>query len=274
MLAYSKLFKGAFFSIYCLSGLLSVWTNQASAYTYVNTDSTVSASNLLINPQNGGTVMYSSDPQFLDVQSWAMAQNSLGEFQADPKSQNAFTNLTSDAAVTWVNYAHGESLWSTASVAAKSNVEIPPHEKMRWAYGEGRGSLGQWFQITNPTIPSITTPTSFSLSYTGSLYGRADDDSYFKTEIIVGLQLFDTNGIQLIGKTFDQILQGGPNQVLGPVTVNGTLSDTVTLDYDAWYYAYFEADSETRGEVPEPPALLLFLPGLALLARRHKCYAC
>ena len=126
------------------------------------------------------------------------------------------------------------------SIYASSSVDIPSHEKMRWAYGEGKGSLGQWFQITGGTGGTGTTDTTLLLDYSGSLYGSAGDDSYFKTEIITDLELWASDSIgklgkQLIQKVGDQVLAGGPNGTLSQTISLTPLSDTATLSYNTWY---------------------------------------
>jgi len=254
----------------CLAGVLAALPSIVSAATFVDTNSSISVGNLQINPTAGGTVMFSTDPTFLDVKVWSMAQNSLGEYQDDSNWQNAFVDLSANAAVTWAN-GNGVANYSTASVGASSAVDIPPHEKMRWAYGEGRGSLGQWFEITGGTG---TTNTTLSLDYAGALFGSAGDASYFKTEIIAGLELWDAMGNQLTKKVGEHVLAGGPNETKSLLIPTTTLSDTLTLSYDTWYYTYFEGDSETYGQTPEPGSLFLILPGLALLVRRHMRVSC
>ena len=261
-------------TILCLTGFLSILPGFVSALSFVYTNSQVSVGNLHITPAAGGTIMFSSDPQYLDVKVWGMAQNSLGEYKYDANWQNAFVDLSATTdiplpPVTWAN-GHGQANGSTTTVAADSAVNIPPNQ-IGWANSEGRGSLGQWFQIIGG---SGTTDTTVSLDYSGHLSGSAGDNSFFRTEMSARLELWDAMGSPdpLINMLGYQALAGGPNETSNPNPWNipiTTLSQTVTLSYDTWYWIYLEADSETRGQTPEPTPLLLMLPGLALLARRH-----
>ena len=264
-------------TILCLASTLAGLPVLADAYTYVNTYSNVTANNLLIEPV-AGTVEYYYDPSDpnVEVRSWAMAKNSLGEYQEDPHTQNDYVNLSSHAAVTWASDENGHSnYFSSQEVGADSLVYIPPHEKMRWAYGESMGSLGQWFYINDNNVGTLDSVNAkVSLQYTGYLYGEAGDDSYFITEIITNLELWDDMGNQLIDQFDDNKISGGPNEIKSLSVPLTTLSDTLTLNYNTWYWIYYEADSETKGIVPEPGSLYLMLSGLALLARRRHRISC
>ena len=237
----------------------------ASAATFVNAYNNITANNLQIIPSAGGSLEFSSDPQFINLLVSSLGQNSLGEYNPETNQANAFTNLSVNSAVTW-GTGHGEVNYAQASVAANSSIDIPPHQKMSWAYGQGNANRGQWFEITGGTGD---TSTFLSLEYSGSLYGSAGDASYFNTQIIADLELWDANGIQLTQQVGNKVILGGPNQTLSLAVPVTSLSDTITLSYNTWYWIYYEADSETYGIVPEPDTLFLMISGLALLARRH-----
>jgi hypothetical protein len=237
-------------------------------------ESSISFSHLQILPTSGSVQILSP----WAVESFAQAQNSLGEFDDDDQIASPGGAAAADAAVTWA-MGHGDGSATNppdldVAAAASSTVNLPGCEP-KAAQSQGRGSLG-WadplggvfantFQITGGT-GSVTV--DFSAALAGNLHVFTDGCGLLaRTEVIFGLQVFKlptANGPSDPLVLFsDRLLLIGPNDNAN-LPFADTLSQSALLDYDTPYGLFIEVDSESQAVVPEPATATLFLAGVGL----------
>jgi hypothetical protein len=214
----------------------------------------ISFSNLQILPSTG-TV------QFQDVwssQAFAQAQNSNGEVDSQfTPSTGGTSSIT--ATVTYAG-ASGTAVVAPLSGAASSNASIPGTVNVE-ADSTGTGTLSNSFQITGGTG---SVDVTFSVLIDSSNSVTTDQFGVLaETETVFGLEV---NGQPAL-PPFDQLLV-----VVGPSSSNsstfdGTLSNTVTLNFGTTYSLVAEADSESQAidTTPEPATASLAIIGLAAL---------
>lgn len=216
--------------IIILCGMLQF--GQSAAYATVIASSSISISNLQINPASGTVI-------FLDPWSstaFAEAQNSLGEWDAQFDS-NIGGSALANATVTYANASGGANGLSLTANAG-SNVFIPGSIEAA-AAAIGRGTLFNSFMITGGVGDVNVT---FSLGMIGALQVMTDQFGQLaETEVIVSLEL---DG--------DSVLYYRDHLLIGPSSSDMRTSPTAltgmrTLQFDAPYFLLAEADSESRG---------------------------
>jgi hypothetical protein len=236
--------------------VLAFGAPQVSLATAI-ANSNLSAFNLQVTPQ-AGTAELTFD---WELEAFAEAQNSLGEFDQDFDFSFFGGNVSADAQVTWAE-GHGDA---TAPIVfppnfsvvenASSSVNLPGCDP-KAASSLGRGTLLNEFIITGGTG---TVDVDFSVDLSGGLFVFTDECGILaETEVIFGLEL---DGDLILD--YQKLLSIGPNDS-DSFTVSELLSTTVPLEFDVPYFLYLEVDSESEGivDVPEPHTLALLLVGL------------
>jgi hypothetical protein len=207
-------------------------------------NSSIQLQSLTITPASG-SIMFSPT-----AQSFAQAQNSLGELVANSASG---VTASSSAAVTWADASgSADSISQTASTSA--NVSIP--NVTGAASSVGRGALFDLaFSVTGTSGP-VSVQFSATLPYAQSLM----TDVYgvqAASEVIFDLTV-DGNTVLF----FDSPLSIGPSSSLA-TSGSPTLTNSMTLTAGQTYDLYLEIDSESSGinTTPEPATFSLLLGG-------------
>ena len=231
-------------------------------------NSSIDFKNLAITPAAGG---FSFDgPWFLEA--FAEADNSL----VDPSADFAFSmspdTIGAAAAVTWASATGAASAPNSppdlaVTGAASSDVNIPGCGPA-FASSKGRGTLFNFFTLAGGG-PSVDV--KFAIDIAGLLNVMTDACGLSAmTETVFTLEV---DGTPILFR--DDILSIGPNDSAS-LSFSTTLMASVMLDsFDPAgnplsHFLLLEVDSESSGLVPEPPAGLLLIAGLAALAAARR----
>ncbi len=224
-------------------------------------ESDLSFFGLQISPASGTLELLSP----WELETFAQAQNSLGELSDEFVSATGPAAIQANAQVT---YAEGQGraaalgdppdLDVTADAASEANI---PAATTAQAASLGRGAFFNFFQITGGVGP---VQVDFSGQLTGMLQVMTDQFGQLaETETIFALEV---DGFPVL--FFQDLLSIGPNDA-DSRPVSETLFGSLTLAFDTPYFLFAEADSESQAiNVAEPGTLALLLPGLGLLAMR------
>ncbi len=242
-------------------GLFFLTTHRVYATAIAESD--IAFSNLQINPEVG-------DVEFLfdwELEAFAEAQNSLGEFDQDFDFSFFGGMVQADAFVTWAD-GHGAAIAPafpdppTLDVEgfAASHVDVPGCDP-KWASSLGRGTLINEFIITGGMG---TVDVDFSVDIAGEMHVKTDECGVLaETEIIFAMEL-DGDPILF----FQDMLSIGPNSELQKSISLSLLAENVSLEFDTPYFLLLEVDSESVGivePIPEPSTMVLTLVGLGAL---------
>lgn len=229
----------------------------ATAFAFAKGNSNLTLTDLLITPQSG--VASFTDPWL--VGAYAHAASSAGE-QTDAPPEGQDTSLSASTSVPYA-WATGSSSPSARTLAATAAIDIP--DVTAWAESNGRGYLDTWFQLTGG---SGDVSTSISYHAEGHQDVRTGDRSDAATQVILTLALYEDTGtdfVNVLNLNDSSLLSIGPNSHAHH-DISTTYSSILSLKYDTWYRVYWEADSETRGQTPIPPSLILTATGLFAMA--------
>jgi uncharacterized protein YbaA (DUF1428 family) len=187
-------------------------------------------------------------------------------------------------------YVHS---WAEYTVIDGANVAIDPDARIdgvthsdleisalgEQGDGDARTNFDNFFKVFtvlggNPGDPVDVT---FELDYSGQLAWSADELGYFSTAL-AGLlsvegQFWDDQEKKWVSKEVASSvwkLHSGTNDT-DSRKYDGTLRVSGTIQYEADYWLYAEADSEVYGAnaIPEPGTLFLLLAGAPFIIRKH-----
>ena len=219
--------------------------------------SNLAFSNLQIVPNSGSVELL--DFWFLDT--FAEAHNSLGEYDVDYDPDDDFDGNAKANAVVSFAAGHGEVSGPAPDLSvagnASSNVNIPGCDQI-YADALGRGGAFNLFMITGGTG---TVDVEFSVDLSGNMSVFTDDCGLFAdTEVIFGMEL---DGSAIL--SFQDYLHIGPSDS-DARPISETLSTTLSLEFDSYYFLYMETDSESEAAtVPAPSTGILLFSGLCAL---------
>jgi hypothetical protein len=227
-------------------------------------NSSIDFKNLAITPALG---TFSLDGAWF-LEAFADANNSLGQVDNGFSASVSPDSISASAAVTWASAKGTASAPNdppdlAVTGSALSDVNIPGCGPAA-AFSKGRGTMFNFFTLTGGG-PSVAV--TFAVDIAGLLNVMTDACGLSAmTETIFTLEV---DGTPILFR--DDILSIGPNDTAS-LSFSTTLMASVMLDsFDPAgnplsHSLLLEADSESSGLVPEPPAGSLLIAGLAALA--------
>lgn len=196
------------------------------------------------------------------LEAFAHADNSLGETDDDFAFSLSPDTIGATAVVTWASATGTASAPNdppdlVVTGAASSDVNIPLCGSAA-AFSKGLGTLVNTFTLSDSGNVQFDIDISGLLNVMTSGCGLAAS-----TEVVFTLEV---DGTPIL--FFNTLLSIGPDDsdMLAFAT---HLSNTMMLDAGS-HFLLLEADSESSGLVPEPPAGLLLVAGLAALAAARR----
>lgn len=223
---------------------------SSRSFATVITDISLTLSNILITPTSGSVVF--QDPLTAEV--FVQVANSQGVLDQQ------FDSSAGGAA--WVS-ASAQADAATMTLSTSSTMYLTGFNNQ--ASFLSLSSLYGTFMITGGTG---SVNVLLSMDVAGSLLGYTNSVGYFGQYWVATLSLDGTPYL------FDfNFLAGGPNTPATVLTVNQSLSTTVSLLYNVPYFFYSEslidAQPEDNYNVPEPTTLTLIVIGLGGFAARR-----